>query len=151
VASHLSEGTLAYGGGCQAGSAQARAKEKERIMGGYDIKQIASTWRYTPYRYGGGGPGGIDCSHFVWEVIKAAGHPQAPYVSTSHVPGSAYYSGVDVPAAGDIILWDGHMGIILDTTTGIFIGAQSGGVDEASYKNGYWAKRSHKFYRYSGP
>lgn len=120
-------------------------------MAGYDIREIATTWLHTPYRYGGGGHDGIDCSHFVWEVIKAAGHSGAPYISTSQIPGSGYYSQVDMPQVGDIVLWDGHMGIIVDTTQGKFIGAQSRGVEEASYTSGYWGNRHHRYFRYTGP
>jgi cell wall-associated NlpC family hydrolase len=120
-------------------------------MAGYDIRQIASTWRYTPYKYGGDSHNGVDCSHFVWEVIKAAGHQGAHYHSTSDVARSADYSAVDMPAAGDIVLFDGHMGIVVDPGAGLFMGAQSHGVDEASYTSGYWGKQRHSFYRYVGP
>jgi cell wall-associated NlpC family hydrolase len=122
-------------------------------MPNYDINQIANDWRHTRYQYGGDSHTGIDCSHFVWEVLKAAGHPSAPYTSTSEVPGSHAFTGVaGIPQAGDIILWDGHMGIVLDPTNKIFVGAQSGGVENASYASGsYWGNRRHSFYRYVGP
>lgn len=122
-------------------------------MANHDIAQIAASWKHTPYQYGGDSHHGIDCSHFVWEVLKAAGHPNAPYTSTSGVPGShAFSPASEPPQAGDIILWDGHMGIVVDATTQTFVGAQSGGVDNASYAKGsYWGNRHHRFYRYTGP
>jgi cell wall-associated NlpC family hydrolase len=118
-----------------------------------DIAQIAGSWKHTAYVYGGDSPSGIDCSHFVWEVIKAAGHPKAPYLSTGSIPGSPAYSPAsEPPREGDIILFDGHMGIVVDSTTMTFIGAQSGGVDSASYAKGsYWGNLHHRFYRYTGP
>ena len=122
-------------------------------MANYDIAQIAGSWKHTSYLYGGDSTHGIDCSHLVWEVLKASGHPQAPYTSTGGVPGSHSYSAAsDPPLAGDIILFDGHMGIVVDATTSTFVGAQSGGVDAASYAKGsYWGNRHHRFYRYTGP
>ncbi len=99
-------------------------------MATYDIYQIANGWRHTKYSYGGDSHGGIDCSHFVWEVIKAAGHPSTPYLSTGSVPGSHAYSPIaGTPSNGDIILFDGHMGIVVDATNQMFMGAQSKGVD----------------------
>ncbi len=116
-----------------------------------EILKIASNWRHTVYKWGGDSHAGIDCSHFVWEVLKAAGHPGAPYLTTHGIPGSHVYSHVTSPQDGDIILFDGHMGLVIDATHKIFVGAQSHGVDEASYAPGaYWGKRSHTFYRYTG-
>jgi cell wall-associated NlpC family hydrolase len=122
-------------------------------VAGYDIVQIASSWKHTPYQYGGDSHTGIDCSHFVWEVLKAAGHPGAPYTATGGVAGSAVYSPASAPPqAGDIILFDGHMGIVVDPTAETFVGAQSKGVESASYAKGsYWGNRQHSFYRYVGP
>lgn len=43
---------------------------------------------------------------------------------------------------GDIILWDGHIGIIADPQAGTFVGAQAEkvGITEASFTTGYWSK-----------
>ena len=124
-------------------------------MSGYNIREIATRWRHTPYKYGGGGHSGIDCSHFVWEVLKEAGHANAPYVTAGNVPHSPYYSrATGEPAVGDIVQFHAtpaHMGIVVDSNAGRFIGAQSHGVDEASYKEGYWSDMHPTFYRYTGP
>lgn len=121
-------------------------------MANYDIHQIARSWKHTPYLWGGDSNHGIDCSHFVWEVLKASGHPSAPYLTTGGIPGSHVWTAVaGVPQDGDIILFDGHVGIVIDSTHKRFIGAQSHGVDEASYAPGsYWGNRHHRFYRYAG-
>ncbi|HXD86094.1 MAG TPA: NlpC/P60 family protein [Urbifossiella sp.] len=122
-------------------------------MANYEITEVARSWKHTPYKYGGDSNDGIDCSHFVWEVLKASGHPSAPYVTTSAIRYSYAYAGLSgLPSNGDIILFDGHMGIVIDATNQIFIGAQSGGVDAASYsRSSYWGKQKHDFYRYVGP
>jgi cell wall-associated NlpC family hydrolase len=125
-------------------------------MTGFEIRNIASTWLRTPYRMGGNSHDGVDCSHFVWEVLKAAGHSSAPYVTAGQIPSSPHYSKVDsLPSTGDIVHFGGtpaHVGIVLDPAVGIFVGAQtSTGVAEASYTHGYWAGRQPTFFRYSGP
>ena len=55
------------------------------------------------------------------------------------------------PQRGDIVCWDGHVGIVCDPAKGTFIGAQtSTGVMVASYTSGYWAstKTVKKFRRW---
>jgi hypothetical protein len=47
---------------------------------------------------------------------------------------------VDDPANGDIICWEGHVGIVYDAGTGRFISSLPGsGVKIASFRDGYWA------------
>jgi lipoprotein Spr len=120
----------------------------------YNIREIATKWLHTPYKYGGDSHSGVDCSHFIWEVLKEAGHPHAEYVTARDMPHSGHYSRVhSLPAAGDIVHFDGppaHVGIIVDPTQGLFIGAQSHGVEQASYKTGYWSHKNPTFYRYTG-
>ena len=56
------------------------------------------------------------------------------------------------PTAGDIVCWDGHVGIVYDEQNGKFIGAQtSTGVFVASYTSGYWAttKTVNKFRKWN--
>ena len=58
---------------------------------------------------------------------------------------------VSEPDPGDIVCWDGHVGIVCDPAAGKFLGAQtSTGVMVASYKSGYWAttKAVKKFRRW---
>lgn len=71
------------------------------------------------YRYGGNGSNGIDCSHYVYEVMKAAGFP-ATYQTSSGIAGGGYgsfmvnvgsYTSMSqilaVAQAGDVIAWNG--------------------------------------------
>ena len=100
----------------------------------------------TPYLYGGNTDDGIDCSHFVHQVYNAAGI-QYPYLPTSADWKKAGFQETENPRRGDIIMWDGHMGIVADPEKKIFIGAQSStGVAEAGYEEGkYWGKKPHHF------
>ena len=116
--------------------------------------EVAKTWKGTPYLYGGNSQTGIDCSHFVYQVFNSARQSLAPpgpapqlidYRSTAAIEASKLFFRVQIPEAGDLVLWDGHVGIVTDPQAGKFIGAQtSTGVAEASYSSGYWAKKSGK-------
>ncbi len=114
---------------------------------------VANDWKTTPYLLGGNSKQGIDCSHFVYQVINGARknvatatnapEPQiVDYRSTSTIEASGLFISVSIPQAGDLVMWDGHVGIIIDPGAGSFIGAQtSTGVAEANYKSGYWKDR----------
>lgn len=121
-----------------------------------EVKSIANRWLGTRYRYGGGGASGIDCSHFVWEVLKEAGYSQAPYIQAGDIPSSHFYTRVSPQEVvdGDIVHFSGgdpHIGIVVDPRVGMFIGAQSStGVASRSYTEGYWSGRRPTFYRYLG-
>ena len=117
---------------------------------------VAEAWKLygTPYIE-------IDCSHLVYRALNAARqqlgaaggfsvHP-AIYQSTATMESSGQWVKTEVPEPGDLVLWNGHVGIIIDPAAGKFIGAQtSTGVKDESYTTGYWAtypgKRFVRFY-----
>jgi cell wall-associated NlpC family hydrolase len=118
------------------------------------MQDAAKDWKGTPYLLGGNSKEGIDCSHFVYQVLNAARKKTAAaglapqlidYRSTGTIEASGLFFPVPIPEPGDLVLWDGHVGIITDPQRGTFIGAQtSTGVAQASYTGGYWATRSGK-------
>lgn len=123
--------------------------------------EVAGDWDGTPYLFGGNSDQGIDCSHFVYQVLNGARGRVAStgefpstqlvnYQSTSTIESSGQFFPVTIPEVGDLVLWDGHVGIVSDPKSGKFVGAQtSTGVAEASYTAGYWATRAGKrFARY---
>jgi len=128
----------------------------------------ALSWLKVPYRYGDksgqptdGAHGttspdrGIDCSGFVVSVYSKVfpGQGLDPDLhNTSGLSRSGLFAGTASPLPGDLVLWDGHVGIVLAPASGDFIGSQSStGVYIASYSSGYWAAQpNRRFLRWFG-
>ncbi len=119
-----------------------------------DLKTVVSkaqAWTGTPYRYGGKGKGGVDCSHFVHavygEVVENYGYRRA-----EDYPSDPAFAFTKSPKPGDLIVFPSvrgqspHVGILTNVQESKFIGAQSStGVKEASFApNSYWGKRPHR-------
>jgi hypothetical protein len=90
-----------------------------------------------------------DCSHLVHAIYERAGFPYA-YASSSDL-----YAGVDEfrqvkrPQPGDLVVWPGHVGIVVNPTEQSFFSALSSGLGVESYSTGYWKDRGRpRFYRY---
>jgi cell wall-associated NlpC family hydrolase len=118
------------------------------------VLEIASEWKGTVYLLGGNSRDGIDCSHFVYQMLNAArtkvAKPYPPpqiidYRNTATIESSGVFFPTNVPETCDLVLWDSHVGIIVNPHEGKFIGAQtSTGVAEASYATGYWSEKPGK-------
>lgn len=96
-----------------------------------------------------------DCSGFVRavydEVFPIEGLGARDDLNALKFQTIDLFEDTDKPQAGDIVCWDGHVGIVYDPDKGTFIGAQtSSGVMVASYTSGYWAttKAVKKFRRW---
>ena len=76
-------------------------------MSGGDIVNTANSLKGTKYKYGGTTPeDGFDCSGFVYYCHQKNGY------STPRTSGSLYNGGSDGDgSAGDVVCWDGHVGI----------------------------------------
>lgn len=62
-----------------------------------------------PYHYGGNTlKGGMDCSHFIWMVLKEAGY-NVPYRDSAGLAG--WTKRTTDPQPGDLVLYKGHAGI----------------------------------------
>lgn len=90
-----------------------------------------------------------DCSHLVHAIYQRAGFPYE-YATTDDL-----YDGVDRfrrvfhPQIGDLIVWQGHVGIIVRPSRHIFFSFLSKGPSTDNYRSPYWIGRGQaRFYRY---
>lgn len=91
-----------------------------------------------------------DCSHLVHTVYERAGFPYS-YVSSSDL-----FAGVDEfrrltrPQPGDLVVWPGHVGIVVNPAQDTFFSALRSGIGVESYSSSYWKDRGEpRFYRYA--
>jgi len=90
-----------------------------------------------------------DCSHFVHGLYDRAGFPYA------YAPSSDLYAGVDEfrrvtkPQPGDLAVWRGHAGIVVNPVQHTFFSLLRTGPGVGSYESAYWKKKGRpRFFRY---
>jgi NlpC/P60 family len=90
-----------------------------------------------------------DCSHLVHDIYEQAGFPY-DYVSSRELYlGSPNFTRVRVPQAGDLVVWRGHVGIVVDPKQYSFFSFVSSGPDTQFYDSPYWRSRGiARFFRY---
>jgi hypothetical protein len=94
-------------------------------------------------------PGAQDCSHLVHQAYLNAGF-EYPYASSFELyAGNENFERVRRPQAGDLIVWPGHVGIVLDPLKHSFYSLVSTGLEAQNYQGPYWKSRGRpRFYRY---
>jgi len=94
----------------------------------------------------------LDCSHFVQFLYEQAGLYYGYAPSRSLYEGMEGFKRVLHPKAGDLIVWRGHVGIVVDPAETTFLSALRSGVKTSSYESNYWKRRGKpRFLRYIGP
>jgi hypothetical protein len=90
-----------------------------------------------------------DCSHLVHDVYERAGFPY-DYVSSRELyTGSANFVRVRNPQPGDLVVWRGHVGIVIDPKEHSLFSFVRSGPDTQFYDSAYWRSRGiARFYRY---
>jgi NlpC/P60 family protein len=90
-----------------------------------------------------------DCSHLVHDVYEQAGFPY-DYVSSRELYiGSTNFTRVRAPQAGDLVVWRGHVGIVIDPKEHSFFSFVRSGPDTQFYDSPYWRSRgTARFFRY---
>jgi len=90
-----------------------------------------------------------DCSHLVHDVYERAGFLY-DYVSSRELYiGSTNFTRVRVPHAGDLVVWRGHVGIVIDPKEHSFFSLVRSGTDTQFYDSPYWRSRGiARFFRY---
>jgi cell wall-associated NlpC family hydrolase len=91
----------------------------------------------------------LDCSHFVNSLFAEAG------LYYKYEPSRVLYRGTDAfrrvnrPSSGDLIVWPGHVGIVVDPDQKTFVSALTRGVRISSYTSSYWKHRGRaRFFHY---
>ena len=93
----------------------------------------------------------LDCSHFVQYLYEQAGLYYGYAPSRTLYDGMEGFRRVSHPEAGDLIVWRGHVGIVVDPEEATFLSALRSGVKTASYESHYWKRRGRpRFFRYIG-
>src|SRR5579859_522207 len=93
----------------------------------------------------------LDCSHFVQWLFERAGLYYGYAPSRVLYVGMPGFKRVYHPHPGDLIVWPGHVGIVVDPEEETFVSALRSGVKTASCTSPYWKRRGHpRFFRYLG-
>jgi len=90
-----------------------------------------------------------DCSHLVNDIYGLAGFPY-PYAKSADLyRGHPSFVRVSVPQPGDLIVWRGHVGLVLDPRQHFFYSSLRSGLDTEDYTSAYWRRwGTPHFYRY---
>ncbi len=90
-----------------------------------------------------------DCSHLVHAIYDRAGFSY-PYADSSDLyRGTDQFRRVKHPQPGDLIVWRGHVGIVVSPARHVFFSDLSRGPGIDKYDAQYWKQRGPaKFYRY---
>ena len=90
-----------------------------------------------------------DCSHFVHGLYQRAGFPY------TYAPSSDLYVGIDEfrrvtnPQPGDLAVWHGHAGIVVNPVQHSFFSLMTSGPGISFYDSTYWKRKGRpRFYRY---
>ena len=90
-----------------------------------------------------------DCSHLVNLVYDRAGFPYKYANSSDLYRGIESFERVRRPQPGDLIVWHGHAGIVINPRHHIFFSALRHGPGMGNYDTDYWKRRgSPHFFRY---
>lgn len=90
-----------------------------------------------------------DCSHLVHAIYLRAGFPY-PYASSSDLyDGTDDFQRVTRPQPGDLAVWPGHVGIVVNPAQRVFFSRLRSGPGVDAYDAEYWKQRGQvRFYRY---
>jgi hypothetical protein len=90
-----------------------------------------------------------DCSHLVHDIYEQAGFSYEYVSSRELYIGSTNFTRVRLPQAGDLVVWHGHVGIVIDPKQRSFFSFVSSGPDTQFYDSPYWRSRGiARFFRY---
>jgi cell wall-associated NlpC family hydrolase len=131
--------------GLRSGADEARGRKSERTLSSKDRRAvIASALHSKAPRYAE-----RDCSHLVHAVYQRAGLPYAYAPSDDLYDGVQGFQRVSRPQPADLVVWRGHVGIVIRPSRHAFFSVLHAGPGIDDYQNGYWRGRGQpRFYRY---
>ena len=89
-----------------------------------------------------------DCSHLVHQIYERAGYQYAYASSFELYAGNQDFARVRTPQPGDLVVWPGHVGIVIDPLVHSFYSLVRTGFDAQDYQGPYWRSRGRpRFYR----
>src|SRR5579859_4291149 len=90
-----------------------------------------------------------DCSHLVHSIYERAGFSYAYASSDDLYEGVEGFQRVSRPETGDLVVWHGHMGIVIRPSRHVFFSFLHAGPGVDDYQSRYWRSRGEaRFYRY---
>ena len=90
-----------------------------------------------------------DCSHLVHAIYTHAGFPYSYVDSSDLYVGTADFQRVAHPQPGDLVVWPGHVGIVINPSEKVFFSAMRSGPGIDTFDAPYWKGREQaRFYRY---
>jgi len=90
-----------------------------------------------------------DCSHLVHATYERAGFPYAYASSDDLYMGVEGFQRVKRPQPGDLVVWRGHVGIVIRPSRHVFFSFLRAGPGIDDYEAPYWTSRGRpRFYRY---
>lgn len=130
----------------QGASAQGKYSTGLRPLSGPEGRAIV---RETSWPESDGDRRTTDCSHFVHDLYEQAGYPY-PYASSRDLYfGARNFVRVRSPQPGDLVVWRGHVGIVVDPREHSFFSSVKSGPRTEFYNSAYWrARGTARFYRY---
>jgi cell wall-associated NlpC family hydrolase len=112
------------------------AKDRQAVL------DAALDWRKSR-------PSGHDCSHLVHSIYTRAGFPYRYADSDDLYAGVQGFRRVSRPQGGDVIVWPGHAGIVVEPAHHTFFSFLSAGPGIDDYRSRYWRGRGRpRYYRY---
>jgi len=94
-------------------------------------------------------PAGRDCSHLVHAIYEHAGFPYTYADSEDLYAGVEGFRRVSKPEPADLVVWHGHVGIVILPSGHQFFSFLSTGPGIDDYRSRYWRGRGQpRFYRY---
>jgi hypothetical protein len=129
----------------QVASATQGSASNSRLLSAEEGRAIADAARDQDQP----GRGPRDCSHLAHQTYLNAGF-EYPYASSFELyAGEENFERVRHPQPGDLIVWPGHVGIVLEPLAHSFYSLVSTGPEAQNYEGPYWKSRGKpRFFRY---